>query len=257
MKYLNVVLCIFFMVLCLSTAVRSQTLSGEAVSMGKADLIIRPILHGTIAMEWQNKIIYVDPNGGAKAFAGVGSPDLVLITDIHGDHYNSETLAALDLDSATIIVPQAVVDKMGELYADQRMVLGNGEMLEWEDIGVEAIPMYNLPEAPDSPHVKGRGNGYILTFNKKRVYISGDTEDIPEMRELKNIQIAFICMNLPYTMDVDRAASAVLEFKPKVVYPYHYRGSAGFSDVKYFQTLVNEENKNIEVRLRQWYPENE
>ena len=116
--------------------------------------------------------------------------------------------------------------------------------------------MYNLPESPDSRHVKGRGNGYVLSFDKKLVYISGDTEDIPEMRDLKHIEVAFVCMNLPYTMDVDQAADAVLDFKPRIVYPYHYRGSSGLSDVGYFQNLINEGDKHIEVRLRNWYPDN-
>jgi L-ascorbate metabolism protein UlaG (beta-lactamase superfamily) len=99
-------------------------------------------------------------------------------------------------------------------------------------------------------HTKGRGNGYVLTIGKKNIYISGDTEDIPEMRALKNIDVAFVCMNLPYTMDVNQASEGVLAFKPKVVYPYHYRGQ----DVNVFKTLVDKGNKNIEVRLLNWYP---
>jgi L-ascorbate metabolism protein UlaG (beta-lactamase superfamily) len=114
--------------------------------------------------------------------------------------------------------------------------------------------MYNLPENSDSRHTKGRGNGYVINFGGKNVYISGDTEDIPEMRHLKNIDVAFVCMNLPYTMDVNQAANAVLEFKPKIVYPYHYRGQEGLSDVSAFKKLVNDGNKSIEVRLVNWYP---
>ena len=117
-------------------------------------------------------------------------------------------------------------------------------------IGITAIPMYNLPETPDAFHTKGRGNGYVLTIGGKNIYISGDTEDIPEMRALKNIDIAFVCMNLPYTMPPDQAAQGVLAFKPKIVYPYHYRGQ----DVNIFKNLVNTGDKNIEVRLRNWYP---
>jgi L-ascorbate metabolism protein UlaG (beta-lactamase superfamily) len=113
--------------------------------------------------------------------------------------------------------------------------------------------MYNLPETPESRHPKGRGNGYVLTFGNKKVYLSGDTSGIQEMRSLKNIDVAFVCMNLPYTMDVDEAASAVIDFKPKVVYPYHYRGQNGLNDTEKFRKLVNEGNKNIEVRLRNWY----
>ena len=115
--------------------------------------------------------------------------------------------------------------------------------------------MYNLPEAADSRHTKGRGNGYILTMGGKKIYLSGDTEDIPEMRALKDIDVAFVCMNLPFTMDINQAASAVLEFKPKIVYPYHYRGQGGLADVEGFKKLVNAGNPKIEVRLRSWYPQ--
>ena len=109
--------------------------------------------------------------------------------------------------------------------------------------------MYNLTAERKNFHTKGRGNGYVLTIGGKRIYISGDTEDIPEMRTLKNIDVAFVCMNLPFTMEVEKAADAVKEFKPKIVYPYHYRGS----DLQKFKTLVNE-TPGIEVRLREWYP---
>jgi L-ascorbate metabolism protein UlaG (beta-lactamase superfamily) len=114
--------------------------------------------------------------------------------------------------------------------------------------------MYNLPESASAMHTKGRGNGYVLGIGGKNIYLSGDTQGIPEMRSLKNIDVAFICMNLPYTMDVKEAAYAVLAFKPKIVYPYHYRGQNGLSDVNQFKTLVESGDKNIDVRLRNWYP---
>ena len=132
-------------------------------------------------------------------------------------------------------------------------MLNNGSSMDWQGITIEAIPMYNLPETDDSRHPKGRGNGYVLTLGGKKLYISGDTEDISEMRSLKGIDVAFVCMNLPYTMDINQAASAVLEFKPKVVYPYHYRGQGGLSDVDQFKKLVNTGDKKIEVRLAKWY----
>ena len=113
--------------------------------------------------------------------------------------------------------------------------------------------MYNLPEVVDSKHPKGRGNGYILTIENKRIYISGDTEDIEEMRRLQNIDVAFVCMNLPYTMDINQAASAVLEFKPTVVYPYHYRGKNGCSDLEKFKSMLAEKDANIEVKVLKWY----
>jgi len=133
-------------------------------------------------------------------------------------------------------------------------VLKNGDQTTQSGISIKAIPMYNLPESPTAMHTKGRGNGYVLGIGGKLIYISGDTQGIPEMRSLKNIDVAFVCMNLPYTMDIKEAANAVLDFKPKIVYPYHYRGSNGLSDVDAFKKLVEAGNKNIEVRLRNWYP---
>ena len=122
------------------------------------------------------------------------------------------------------------------------------------DYFIQAVPMYNLPEEENAKHPKGRGNGYVLNIENKRIYISGDTEDIIEMRMLRNIDVAFVCMNLPYTMDLNQAASAVLDFKPKTVYPYHYRGPEGLSDVEAFKNLVQAKDKNIQVRLYNWYP---
>ena len=133
--------------------------------------------------------------------------------------------------------------------------MGNGEKKSVRSVEIEAIPMYNLPEDDNSRHTKGRGNGYVLNLGGKRVYISGDTEDIPEMRALVDIDVAFICMNMPYTMEVAQAADAVLDFKPKIVYPFHYRGGGGkLADVEKFKKMVFK-NPKIEVRLRNWYGE--
>ena len=230
----------------------AQELSGDKIQTSDGDLVIHPIVHGTLAMQWNDLVIYNDPYGGAEKFAGIPEADLVLITDIHGDHFNLETLEAISISKATIIVPQAVADMMPVKFSGQLKVIGNGDKVEVNGVSIEALPMYNLPETEDSRHPKGRGNGYVLTMGGKRVYISGDTEDIAEMRALENIDVAFVCMNLPYTMDVDQAASAVLEFKPVIVYPFHYRGKGGLSDVDKFKELVSAD-PDIEVRLRKWY----
>ena len=179
----------------------------------------KPILHGTLALQVNEQTIYIDPYGGAAAFKGIDKPNLILITDIHGDHLNTNTLDALDTKNVKIVVPQAVADMISEKYKDQLVIISNGESTSQLGIDILATPMYNLPESPDSRHVKGRGNGYVLQIGDLKVYISGDTSDIQEMRELKNIDIAFVCMNLPYTMNIEQAASAVLDFKPKVIYP--------------------------------------
>lgn len=202
-----------------------------------------PIYHATFVIETPEAVIYVDPVGDLKAFEKFPSPDIILITDIHGDHLDTNVVNALKTKETSVIVPKAVYDILGS-----GQILNNGKNTTVKNIMIEAVPMYNITEDRLKYHTKGRGNGYVLTADGKRIYISGDTEDIKEMRELKNIDYAFVCMNLPYTMTVEQAASAVLEFKPKVVYPYHFRGS----DVEKFKELVSAD-KNIEVRLLDWY----
>ena len=230
-----------------------QTNAQDKLKTSSGEINIQPIVHGTLALEWNDITIFVDPYGGAEGFADYGSPEIILITDIHGDHLHMETLKGLDTKNAHWVVPQAVADQLPEDMAENITVIGNGEHEKILGISIEAVPMYNLPETEDSRHPKGRGNGYVLTLDNKRIYISGDTEDIPEMRALENIDVAFVCMNLPYTMDINQAASAVLEFKPKIVYPYHYRGQGGLADVNSFRALVKGENSSIDVRLKNWY----
>ncbi|QLG47144.1 MBL fold metallo-hydrolase [Costertonia aggregata] len=226
----------------------------QTTTKEKPELKIIPIEHATTVLEWGDIVVYVDPVGGAKAFENQKQPDLILITDIHGDHLSVETLEALNTKKAKIIVPQAVADKIPSEFTPQLDVLNNGENKERYGITIEAIPMYNLRKEALKFHEKGRGNGYVLNMNGQRIYFSGDTEDIPEMRALKNIDKAFVCMNLPYTMTEESAASAVLEFQPEQVYPYHYRGRPDVSDVAKFKNLVNGANPDIEVIQLDWYP---
>jgi L-ascorbate metabolism protein UlaG (beta-lactamase superfamily) len=224
----------------------------NSVQTSVGPLIIQPIQHATLVLSANGKNIYVDPEGGAEAFKNSKAPDLILVTDIHGDHFDEKTIDAVKKAGTVIVVPKAVADQM---KGDKKgvVILNNGENTKQKGFQISAIPMYNLPETPDSKHTKGRGNGYVINIGGKNIYISGDTEDIPEMRALKNIDVAFVCMNLPYTMDINQAASAVLEFKPKIVYPYHYRGSDGLADVAAFKKMVNEKDPAIEVRLADWY----
>ncbi len=238
--------------LFLISQVYAQRPEPDTIETDKGELVIQPIHHGTLAMIWNDLTIYLDPTGGKEAFEGLNQPNLILITDIHGDHMNIETLNELDTEDATLVVPKAVADKLPETIGKERIIIANGETVQQSGISIKAVPMYNLPEDEDSRHPKGRGNGYVLTMGGKDIYISGDTEDIPEMRNLQNIDIAFVCMNLPYTMDVKQAASAVLDFTPGIVYPFHYRGQ----DTEKFKKLVNDGNSEIEVRLKDWYAGN-
>lgn len=221
----------------------------EAIKGG--ELTIQPITHATLVLSFGNKNIYIDPTGGAEAFKGLAAPDMIVLTDIHGDHFDPKTIDAINTAHAVIVLPQAVADKLPATTDRSKLVvLKNGDKTMQVGVAIEAIPMYNLPESPMAMHTKGRGNGYVLNIGGKNVYISGDTADTPEMRGLKNIDIAFVCMNLPFTMDVATAARGVLAFKPKIVYPYHYRGQ----DTNQFKALVNAGDPGIDVRLRNWYP---
>ncbi len=223
------------------------------------NFVVTPISHATMVIQWDGTVIYVDPVGGAAAFEGQPSPNLILITDIHGDHLNVETLEAVSTDQSKIIVPLAVADKLPAKFDEQLDVLNNGAFKKRFGLMVEAIPMYNLRKEALQFHTKGRGNGYVMEKDGKRVYISGDTEDIPEMRALENIDVAFVCMNLPYTMTEIKAAEAVVEFQPSTVYPYHYRGKDMMSDIGKFKELVktSEAGADIKVIELDWYPGDE
>jgi|SRR3989344_3374435 len=215
---------------------------------------VTPIMHATAVLTWGDTVIYTDPTGGAEAFANQPSADIILMTDIHGDHLSTSTLAAV-IGDATLIVPQVVKDLLPTNLAVRAKVLKNGETVSEQGLQILAMPMYNLPESADSRHTKGRGNGYVIGRDDFHVYIAGDTAGIPEMRALTGIDIAFVPMNLPYTMSVENAADAVLAFKPKQVYPYHYRGQDGLADINTFKQLVNAGDPNIEVILVDWYPQ--
>jgi L-ascorbate metabolism protein UlaG (beta-lactamase superfamily) len=218
----------------------------------RGDLRITPLNHASFLMEWNGKTIFVDPVSQAVD-AGLPKADLILITHVHGDHLDLKSINALkrEGDQTIILAPEAVVKTVTEAK-----ILSIGEskgvMLGSANVQIEAIAAYNLTRGPAPGqfyHPKGMGNGYILTLGGKRVYISGDTECIPEMKALKNIDIAFLCMNLPYTMVPQEAAECVKAFRPRIVYPYHYRGQ----DPQLFADELAS-LKEVEVRLRRWYP---
>jgi L-ascorbate metabolism protein UlaG (beta-lactamase superfamily) len=223
--------------------------TGDRLSTKEGDLVIHPINHATLALGWKHLTIYIDPVGGAPRFAGLPKPDLIFLTHAHGDHFSADTLKAVADEETLLVAPPAVAEQLSKELRSRTTVLTNGGTALLRGVAIEAVPMYNTTPERLKYHPKGVGNGYVLTFADKRVYLSGDTEDIPEMRTLKNIDVAFLCMNLPYTMTVEQAASAVRGFRPKIVYPYHYRGS----DLEKFKQLVGDD-AGVEVRLRDWYP---
>jgi L-ascorbate metabolism protein UlaG (beta-lactamase superfamily) len=256
-KIIFIVLMLSFAIFsCKKTAIKTDVIAASEVT-GKANtsvLKITPISHATAVLNFNNEVVYLDPTGGAEAFSNFEKPTYVVITDVHGDHMDLKTLAALDLKETKIIAPKAVADQITEIKALEVIIINNDEEKSFSFFDLKAIPMYNLRKEALKFHSKGRGNGYVFTINKERIYFSGDTEDIPEMRSLKSIDKAFVCMNLPYTMIVESAADAVLAFKPKQVFPYHYRGTNGLSDVAKFKEIVNKKNPSIEVVQWNWYP---
>lgn len=232
---------------------KAQNASPDMIPTKMGELSIQPIKHASVIFTIKGITIYADPTNEGD-YAGMAAPNIILVTDIHGDHFDVKKLEAIKTANAILIVPQAVADKLPPADTANLVILKNGETSKIMDISIKAIPMYNLPESPTAMHTKGRGNGYILTIGGKNIYLSGDTQGTPEMRSLKNIDVAFVCMNLPYTMDIKEAASTVLAFKPKIVYPYHYRGKDSLSDVNAFKTMVNAGDSKIDVRLKNWYP---
>ncbi len=203
-----------------------------------------PVRHATFVLQSGPATIYVDPVGVAEDFSGFPPPDLILITHIHKDHLDPTLVAALKKPQTQVIGPAAVIEQLG--YGT---TMHNGDVTTAVGLTVEAIPAYNTSRERLVFHPMGRDNGYLLSKAGVRLYISGDTEDIPEMRTLRNIDIAFLCMNLPYTMSIEQAASAVNEFKPRLVIPYHYRGKEGMSDLDAFERQV----PGIEVARLKWY----
>jgi L-ascorbate metabolism protein UlaG (beta-lactamase superfamily) len=221
----------------------------NTMSTQGGELIIHPVSHASLVLEAQGTVIYVDPVGGASAYESFARPNLILVTHEHEDHFDAQTLQGLASETTKLVTNPAVFGMLPEQLRGGASQLANGERSEVAGFAIEAIPAYNITEDRLKYHPKGRDNGYILGLQGARVYIAGDTEDIPEMRGLEGIDLAFVPMNLPYTMTVEQAASAVTEFAPKVVYPYHYRDS----DVEQFKSLVEQGGKEIEVRLAKWY----
>ena len=217
-------------------------------------LVVQPVRHASVVLSWGDQAFYVDPVGRLKSFAGLPQPTSILITHAHYDHFKPRFLESLPTQQVTLVMPKAVAaDLPDDLAVGDRIALNNGEEATLGAFTVEAIPMYNLPDSTDGYHPKGWGNGYVISGCGTRVYVSGDTEDVPAMRALQDIDVAFVSMNLPFTMSVVQAADAVLDFAPGMVYPYHFKGLWGLSDLSEFRELVLEKNEAIEVRIRDWY----
>ncbi|MFT4795609.1 MAG: L-ascorbate metabolism protein UlaG (beta-lactamase superfamily) [Paracoccaceae bacterium] len=229
-------------------AARAAAGGADSFATANGTVTVHPVAHASFVMQVPGMVIYNDPVGDPAMYARFPKPDLILITHEHGDHYNADTLAALVGPNTKIIANPAVQAKMPEALAAMSTQIANGGAMMVGDMKLDAVPAYNTTEERLKYHPKGRDNGYVLTIDAMRIYIAGDTEDTPEMRALTDIDLAFVPMNLPYTMDVGAAASAVNAFKPRAVYPYHYRDS----DPMEFARLV-EAAGGVMVHQGPWY----
>jgi L-ascorbate metabolism protein UlaG (beta-lactamase superfamily) len=237
---------LFFMVcsFCfLLGSARADELEQDVFPTSQGDLKITFIGHGTLLFEFGGKVIHVDPVSNLTDYTRLPKADLILITHEHGDHLDSKAIDLLLTQDTDLILTEKGAEKVSG-----GIVMKNGQAIVKKGVKIEAFPAYNIVHmrsAGNPYHPKGQGNGYVLTFGDKRVYIAGDTENIPEMKELKDIDIAFLPMNLPYTMTPEMVADAAIAFRPKLLYPYHY----GDTDPSKLVNLLKDQ-PGIEVRIR-------
>ena len=225
------------------TVTAQETIKKDVISTSAGDLELTFIGHGSLMMTFGGKIIHIDPYNRVADYTKLPKADLILLTHDHPDHLDQVALQSIRTTDTMVILPPVCVEKvMGGT------VMKNGDVQKVLGIKVEAVPAYNLVHKRDNGqffHPKGVGNGYVLTFGDKRIYVAGDTENIPEMKALQSIYCAFLPMNLPYTMTPEMVADAAKAFKPKILYPYHY----GETDPTRLTEMLKD-TPDIEVRIR-------
>ena len=232
---------VFFMAI----SVMSQTnFEKDTIKTSKGNLEITFIGHASLMFTYDNKVIFIDPYSKLADYSQFPKADLIFITHHHGDHLDLSAIEKIRTDKTKIILTKLCSEKIPD-----GMIMNNGDEKTVDGLNILAVPAYNLVHKRDSGqpfHVKGEGNGYVITFGDKKVYIAGDTENTPEMKALKNIDIAFLPMNLPYTMTPEMVADAAKSFKPKILYPYH----TGDTDISKLVDLMKD-TKEVEVRIRE------
>jgi L-ascorbate metabolism protein UlaG (beta-lactamase superfamily) len=230
-------------VLVFSMGTNTYASETDSIKTSQGDLKITFIGHGTLVFEYGGKVIHVDPWGKLADYSKLPKADLILITHEHPDHLDLDAIKKIKTDKTVVILTKNCISKgaTGE-------VMNNGDTKTVAGIKIEAVPAYNLVHKRDTGqpfHPKGEGNGYVLTFGDKKVYVAGDTKNTPEVKALKGIDIAFLPMNLPYTMTPEMVADAAKAFKPKILYPYH----TGDTDLSKLTALMKGVD-GVEVRLR-------
>lgn len=226
-----------------SPAAAAQSFVTDVIKTNAGDLQITFLGHGSLMLSWGGKVIQVDPVLQVADYSKLPQADLILITHDHPDHLDAKAIAMLTHSGkTTIVLTETCATKV-----KGGMIMKNGDIKTLADMRIEAVPVYNIVHmrSDGKPyHPKGVGNGYVLTFGDKRVYVAGDTENIPEMKNLSAIDVAFLPMNLPYTMSPEMAAAAARSFKPRILYPYHF----GETDTRKIVDLLKD--SGIEVRIR-------
>jgi L-ascorbate metabolism protein UlaG (beta-lactamase superfamily) len=226
----------------------SNLMSGDHLATSDGEVVIHPHQHAAVILGWNGKFIHVDPRIAVVGYAGLPRADLVLITHEHSDHLDQNSINQV-WTNAPIFCPQATYNGLSTAQKAAATVFPNGAITNLLGLTVQAVPAFDF----DGQHPLGQGNGYVITIGGKRIYFSGDT-DTNALYAVTNIDVAFVAMNLPFTMDCTNAARAVRAMRPKVVYPYHYSPStpASSGDPVRFKQLVGTD-LGIEVRLRKWY----
>jgi L-ascorbate metabolism protein UlaG (beta-lactamase superfamily) len=215
----------------------------DVIKSETGDLKITFIGHGTLMLEYQGKVIHVDPVGSKEVdYSKMPKADIILITHEHGDHLDLKAVNTLRKEQTKVVLTKACAEKVSG-----GAIMKNGDVLTLQGLKIEAVPAYNIVQKRNGQpfHPKGVGNGYVINFDKTRVYVAGDTENIPEMKDLKKIDVAFLPMNLPFTMTPEMVADAAKAFEPKILYPYHY----GQTDPNLLVNLLKD-SKTTQVRVR-------
>ena len=221
-------------------------LEGDSILTDDGAIVVHPVDHASLVLGFGGETIYVDPVGGAALYEGLPVPTAILITHGHGDHFDVPTLEAI-AGTAPILTSQEVYDKLPEALKANATAIANGDDTSLNGLLIRAVAAHNVTEDRMQYHPVGVGNGYVLALGGTNVYVAGDTEPTDEMLGLRDIGIAFLPMNLPYTMTPDQAVEALNVFKPRIAYPYHY----GDSDLSVLEERIG---PDTELRLRNWYP---
>ena len=233
-----------------SSVAADQPAVADTLATDHGPLLVHPFGHASLALVWQETVIMVDPVGGAQRYSGLPRPHLILVTHRHGDHFDADTVRDLAGEHTVVVTPQDVSES---IPANDAVTLTHGESVAAHGVVVAAVPAYNRTDGRLEFHPRGRDNGYVVDFDGFRVYISGDTEDVPELAELGEVDAAFLCMNLPWTMSLAQAVRAARTIGPRVLYPYHFRNGDGtMTDLEELRRELADD-ETIEVRVLDWY----